>query len=1341
MNISVHLNSLDSESTLLYKLSHAFDTPVKFIILSKPRIEEVIGLSYLEKLKRITAEKAGDVIIRELSQGAGIQEIVDKYISLSLLDIIMIWYIYNESKGNFNSEHDREIVVDRFNEVYQVMNISSITNYSDVEAKRSEWGKKYEASMIFDTKIYNQIEAFQSDLEHVDTSVVYISSINFVKIKTQSNLKYNNAETSPTVSDGIDIFNMSHVSYDIPYLVYNSNNKKYTKLYEGLNTDTRPNYNKVIPESGSTESNDTLYLTLWSGEGNPIKATQKSYSLASYHIPTNELAFTYNVIPNIDENLSIIKLTNALGLSAINVTDIRATGNFRIYGMIYDELTLNYFIMNDDTASTYLYINESTVSYPFKRRVKYHYRSVLENITEIESQDNTTTSSSISFSLSQHFLNYKTPTNLYPSDNPNNLSSVTTQDLKEGHPYIEVNIDKAVSREIILHFVGILTRLLFIYQSERHGPTEQNLVELYYNIIPNFGGYINEYEHAKKKDIVKQKGSTKWKPSGIKPGELLPGYDLSSVDKLPLMKERTHGSGLSDPGYARVAQAKNQPLTLDPSEVDAWKQSTYIGGDGHVKNRIVLDFEGINGEGVLETWHFVCPTDEFPVIDLKVNPVSNNNHIIVNGVEKLHREVFPQVPHCYRSSHVTKSGKSAKNPKYVITRMTVLQPNRLGAIDDQTVNRLLGLNLSGYKFHRRGVISSPNSFIHSVLMACDLAGVNCISNNIFNVEIYQHSDMDQKEYMVKDFRKRLVEYITPSLLRQENFNSSDSEILNRMTNPEVFFDPSLYYRVIEELFNINVYTFSHTDEKKTAISLELPRYREFYSKINNNERLTIIIYKHILTETSNTTYSQCELIYAKGQNNSIPNINLFDVVTNQLLYDLTIASSTSITWNISPYNNEPIAYSNLYSMSDFVKLIGLPEYQIIDTYGKSRGFVYTIDNKLMTVMIIPSRPENITSIDKDDPRLLNRVSLDTVLSVFQDNITTAYTKEILGTGRKTDPTDERINGIWIKIYDIEHGIYVPFESISLSEFQQKVFVNSEESQSNMLLLGPPNPITANSFSVIERTRRLRRTFEIVMQFIYWAFLSSNMNIESFIQQYIESSDNTLIGIDSTTIYDIRGVPRKLPKVNANEAIEYINKVMPSLIRNDMFYLYSKKFRDGIIYLLRQYERSIRGLTRVIPTELDGLYQEESDFNQQENTAIFLSNINMKSWITTVANAGDYRVKIKKELDISFGNLTEPYLYMTENDKNIYMIQNVMGSDKMIALNVALNWYTKRINLGFRAPPYNIDSTKNTLPAHFVYFISNDNQPFAQNDFTAGEQKFIQILSYTENSYAAMLPIL
>ncbi|GAH46638.1 unnamed protein product, partial [marine sediment metagenome] len=42
---------------------------------------------------------------------------------------------------------------------------------------------------------------------------------------------------------------------------------------------------------------------------------------------------------------------------------------------------------------------------------------------------------------------------------------------------------------------------------------------------------------------------------------------------------------------------------------------------------------------------------------------------------------------------------------------------------------------------------------------------------------------------------------------------------------------------------------------------------------------------------------------------------------------------------------------------------------------------------------------------------------------------------------------------------------------------------------------------------------------------------------------------------------------------------------------------------------------------------------------------------------------------------------------------------------------------------------------------FIYYISNDNQPFAKTDFTSGDLKFLQILAYSDNNFAAMLPIL
>ena len=91
------------------------------------------------------------------------------------------------------------------------------------------------------------------------------------------------------------------------------------------------------------------------------------------------------------------------------------------------------------------------------------------------------------------------------------------------------------------------------------------------------------------------------------------------------------------------------------------------------------------------------------------------------------------------------------------------------------------------------------------------------------------------------------------LLRQELFDYSNDEIIELLDDNSKFFDPSLLYRSIEEIFNINLYVFTY-DEKR---EIEIPRNKIFHSRPPRLYRPTVLIIKIIAGDYE---IPKCELI-------------------------------------------------------------------------------------------------------------------------------------------------------------------------------------------------------------------------------------------------------------------------------------------------------------------------------------------------------------------------------------------------------------------------------------------------------------------------------------------------
>jgi len=1401
---AITINELDSETTILYKYAYSNGIPFKLIHLIRPLPKE--NQSYIDFLREIKPEYVNDIIIgrigERITQNSSpndlikvIIDIADELPSLNPKDVFMVYFELTQSKFQSsqlqppleNIDAEKNALVNISNEIFKLFDDIPVEDYQGLLIRFQSWNDIMVRISHEDELIFQKIKETQTELLQENP---IISPITFTRVTKRATLVIPVTGTKPVFSDGIDIFDRSVVSYNSPYIQYNGIDDKYYKLYKGEDSDSMPNYNYIVPSTSLASDQHSINMVIWSGSGQISKITQKSYVKSIYRLERSEITYNSDITPEQDETVVSKRIEESLGLNMTTQYDVKTSGYFRIYGIEFDEISLTHYILNDYLMSSYLFINESTVSYPFKKRLKYHYRAVIEGIIDTEKKDSGSDRlvipSSVTFSLVQG----KTTTEKIETVINLQDTNITSEAvIPPGYPYVDVLIDRATSRSIVKYFSNILPRLLLSYMRVRN-----NILNTYAMIEQNINSVIkSEPEKEKPTKLKTVSGSGKRPPTGISPGDLVPTSNwegrllTDKLFRLSLIHERTNGSGLDAGEFTKAVQSSHQPLILDTSEVASWEATTYKDNQNNLKEREVMRFPHLkNPQTTNDPWLFVCPTNEYPVPDVKQN--NYKVEVKIGGVVKPYQEWFPYLPYCYPPEHTRSSlaeqylagegvslleekpvsvSSSKKSSIYRIKTGRVLEPGRLGNITSPNIVGLLEQIYPNYKYARMGVVSSPNSFIHSVLKAIimDSGSSQQIDPHI-DINAYISSGDTIKENIVKGLRGKFISSgkIHPSLVRQELFEPSEKEIISRIEDVDSFFDPSKYYRILEELYNINIYVFTPSLDRKEGGRLEIPKFREFHARPHMPQRKTIIIYKHEGSESQTIKYPQCEVIMAEvpSPNGRNKNIYQFDETMNDLLYDLVINTARSITWNISPVTNEPVARNNLYSLSNYLmvfKGLGWPDRQIIDTYGKLRGFVYFNNDEVITVMFIPSRPENIQSIHKDDITLKSRPTIDTILSIFKGNTATGYTTELLDAGKyqavNSSGSNELINGLWLKIYDINYGIYCPFQPITKEELLSKVGNVSSgtsllggESLSLLERPGPPNPISTGPNNIISRTRKLRRTLDIIMQMVLWAYIIwkkqyPNNDVNRFIQGYFVHYPGLMSQNDSANEYNMDNLSRKLPLVaTIDSVIKYIQDTIPSLIKNGKFSLYSDKFYKGLSYFILQYEHVTKGLVQIPPTEINGLYQTENDFIQSDNTAIFLKEIDMKSWLETIARSKRSHIIIRTSLDIGFGEAKEPYIYLSPNeDGNIYLIQNVVSGDKYRALNASYQWYLNKINPGYMTSPYEIDFETNRLPAHFIYYISNDNQPFAKTDFTGGDTKFLQILAYTDNNFAAMLPIL
>ncbi len=514
-----------------------------------------------------------------------------------------------------------------------------------------------------------------------------------------------------------------------------------------------------------------------------------------------------------------------------------------------------------------------------------------------------------------------------------------------------------------------------------------------------------------------------------------------------------------------------------------------------------------------------------------------------------------------------------------------------------------------------------------------------------------------------------------ALCKQELYDLSLDEISVKL-DPLEFFDPDLYYRLLEEYFNVNIYVFGSSNGSNSMI---VPRYKSFHTR-PNRDRLTVLIYKN---------NQQCELII--NQLSDQHKMLIFDTTMGkychqflqQVMHTYTMSGSSSLNINI---------YNNLYSIADHLKFIPNIMSQYIDEDGKVRALNININNQLMTLMILPSQPENF-------PIDLNIHYIDAQLAL------TTMTQQPTGITKSND----MITGLWYKIYDVEYGEYIPIKPI-------KTLLNLDKIGPNQILLN-------KSKSMIGQYTFTKKILNRLLNIVQWLYLVAMYKfnlintVDEFFDQYVIYMN------DSSTIYnDLMTIPRRFPVYeNYASYFDYIAKYCPAL-STDKLIMYNQDFYNKVKNYMVQFNLNDND----IPIYIKNYYEYVSDFKTSDNTFIFLNKETLLAW-----------QEHHQDIYYQIVDTIYPYIYKTNYGK-MFIIQNVYDYKLETALSVSHHWHQYSLNIG---PQGKTD----TEMVDFNIYKVNDLKKLELVHMS--EENRYHILDYNyrlgrvgSGKYAAMLPL-
>ena len=1220
-------------------------------------------------------------------------ELYDKYGK----NLKFVVFIYSYFYFNVDIENREESSILFFNNINEGINeynqrikdetgklINSFVPYSSLNEllKGIEvWFREYQKSLKSDLFQREKIVNIKNKLleyEPIQNEGLSIEKMTFEfnpNIDVDREDKFNNKllEVKPEI--GILVFNEMKCSDRVPYIQFNINEEeKYYKIYD---SDSVSDISKFVDQSVYIDNKkNTFFIKVLDPDyGEFVKnedwegIKKSSYIDCKYDLDKNKLNFTTS---QINRSKVIYFLNECYKLFNIRTEKRKYNiqAKLTIKNFTFKPEVLHFMILNEyeyglnenlfGMISIYFFMDETNKTMAEKDLFEIKYRA-LSN----EDDDEPMTA---------------------------NLPSSLTVKISQDGDDINIRIIKAMNNKVLSQFLEVFGRFLKIYKEY-----EESISEIFDFYITD-----DEVEEVEEEDKKKDKTEKKVKQLRETFTEI---RGVNSKDKNMLFSPGTTG-------YTRICECKKQPIIVETLEdAEDWKNRKFTYKNELIERQIGA-FPPVKGE---ELFSFVCPEDDYPFPS-----VAKNNDI--------NSKKFPFVPCCAKTDEINnpksnynnyyfnkgESDKDNPNKNYKLNTMKSLEDMREGEIPKQ-IQSLLDckeLEDSKFKYMRMGFGKSKNTFIHCVLRAVQEPGYMKLLE-----------DTKAKEKYCESFRRNITKLLPNyfEICKQENYNKNKEYITSEINNVQKNFKSELYYRALEELFNVNIYVILHRESlsnkeiKNEDPAIEIPNYILTHIRPFRNDRYTVIILKHMGGEMENLKTPLYDLIFNSGilvksdKGLAVSEREfIFDEKINHILYQAYINNNKSIIFNMdnSSIEAREYPYSRVY-WPDIFKNFKI-ESQTIDSNGKCRSFNLFYSNEKtgdirLTVYIPPSQP-----IDVPEKNEVYFTTYDITVSIF-------------GT-----PSKEIKNGLWYRTIDYEYGIFIPCETNSAENYPESPVPSSH------LMINNP----------IIQFRNSRKYATLLIDCIIWGLRSNGiLNLEDYLDNYEE-----YIYVDESVRPNI---PPTKVRSYLTEKGDFVDlyKIWPEYFTSkNKVKLYPELYHKIVKYLAG-YFKETDGLSLPPNPYLTDVFKYEWDFSHKDITnRILIGEEHLKQWIklrdtTYKGELQIYRELTKEKLEI---DIDTPFLY--EHQKKIYLIQKVKDGSFYRALNCGHIWNKKKFNKGYDSSP---NPPSDFIP-HIIYDISLTYQLFLSDEniklndkeeiySVESKDKFVSLINFS-GKYLAMLEV-
>jgi hypothetical protein len=1264
----------ENSYTKLYEKVYEFQTPKDYIYY-----ENIDGEDQYTPLYEIFNSNPKTPMI----------ELYDKYGKiLKFSYFINAYYYFNVEPGK---ESDAINFFEKVNEgIYEynqrikdetgkiINNFIPYTSVNELVKGLNPWYNDYQFSLKTDLEQRGKIINIKEKLieyEPVKNEGLNIEKMTFefnpnIDVDREDKFSKKTLDIKPEI--GILVFNEMRCSDRVPYIQFNNQyGEKFYKIYD---IDNVSDISKFIDQSMYIDNKESTFFikVLDPDYGEFVKnedwdgIKKSSYIDCRYNLSKNKLDFTTSqmnrtkVIGSLNESYKLFNIRTEK--RKYNIQAKLTIKNFTFKPEVLHFMILNEYESQLDLhglISTYFFMDETNKTMAEKELFEIKYKA-LSNDDEDE-----------------------TLTALLPS-------SLTAKISQEGDD-INIRIIKAMNNKVLSQFLEIFSRFLNIYKEY-----EEGISEIFESYIPEEDeDFEDDFEDDKKKDKTEKKVKQLRESFAEIRG-------VNSKDKNLLFSPGTTG-------YTRICECKKQPIIVETVEdAEDWKSRKFVYKNENMERQIGA-FPPVKGE---ELFSFVCPEDDYPFPS-----VAKNNDI--------NSKKFPFVPCCAKTDEInnpksnynnyyankTDTDKDNPNKSYKLNTMKSLEDNREGEIPKQIQNLLdcKDSDEDKFKYARLGFGRSKNTFIHCILRAIK-------DPNYMKIL----EDTKAKEKYCENFRRNIPNLLPNffEVCKQENYNKNKEYILSEITNVRKNFKSEMYYRILEEIFNINIYVILHRESmsnkeiKNEDPAIETPNHILTHIRPFRSDRYTIIILKHMGGEMENLKTPLYDLVFNSGilvKNEKGLAVSerefIFDNRINNILYQAYINNNKSLVFDIddSIIEAREYPYSRVYWPEIFKDF--KIESQTIDSNGKCRSFnlFYTSDKTRdirLTVYIPPSQP-----IDVPENEEVYKSEYEIVRHIF-------------GT-----PSKEIKDGLWYRTIDFEYGIFIPCDTDSVEIYPETPVPSTELSINNPII----------------KFRNSRKYAILLLDCIIWGLRSNGiLNLEDYLDEY-----ENYIYVDEAVRPNIHPVKIRSYLTEKGDFVD-LSRIWPEYFTSKNKVKLYPELYDKVIRYLANYYKETDGLSLPPNPYLTDVFKYEWDFSHKDITnRILIGEDHLKQWIKLRDNTykGELQIyrelskeKLENEIDI-------PFLY--EHQKKIFLIQHVKEGNFTRALNCGDVWNRKKFNKGYDSSLIPVDRF---IP-HIIYdvsltyqlFLNDENIKLNDGDSIKDAEKFVSLINFS-GKYLAMLEV-